>query len=204
MAREAEGFGFLYSDESRSAEELCATLGSALGLERPVPVAVMRRALVDRTFAFHLINSRGNAELLGVLFADPRNRRYEEEDDEPPPSAEGRAVPANTQSSVALALKAGQAAVRWGAAGFRKVPPEVFETRFGACRRCEYLVEPADRVIYKVRLRKESDPRVCSACGCVAARKAALPTESCPVPHSDDPSLNRWGEPIERGRATSS
>ncbi|HUZ23528.1 MAG TPA: hypothetical protein VMV07_07170 [Streptosporangiaceae bacterium] len=158
---------------------------------------------MDKAFAFHLMNCRGNPELLDVLFSDPRNRQYEDDRDEPPVPDEP-AVAGNTPSSLALAWKAGQAAARWGAAGFSRVAPEVFEARFGACQRCEYLVEPPSRVVYKVKLRRESDPRVCAACGCVASRKAALPTESCPVPGGTDPSLNRWGEPMKPGRPTSS
>jgi hypothetical protein len=194
MAHE-NGLDFLYADEHADPEQLCAALGAALGLDEPVPIAVMRRAIVDKTFAFYLKNCRGNPRLLEVLFADPRNERYAGEE----PAGEQPVPPdTGTRSSVALAWQAGQAAARWGAAGFARVAPEVFEARFDACRQCEYLVEPPDRIVYKVRLRKESDPRVCAACGCVASRKAALPTESCPVADRTDPSLNRWGEPLKR------
>jgi hypothetical protein len=96
---------------------------------------------------------------------------------------------------VALAARAGTALARWGSGGFRKVAPEVFAARFGACQACDHLVDPPDRVAYRVRLRQASDPRVCAACGCVASRKAALPTEHCPLPDPDDPTRTRWGDP---------
>jgi hypothetical protein len=194
-------FGFLYSADTASPDELCAALGTALGLEQAVPLEVMRRAIVDKAFAFSLINCQRKPELLAVLFSDPRNREFS---DGGGAVAEGLAIADAEPSGLALALRAGQAVARWGASGFGRVPPEVFESRFGACQRCEHLVEPPDRAVYKVKLRRESDPRVCSACGCVAARKASLPTESCPVADSADPALNRWGEPRRGGRPTSS
>jgi hypothetical protein len=197
----AEEFQFLYSDDERSSEELCIALGEALGLDQPAPVAIMRRALIDRTFVFNLINCRGDSTLLGVLFSDPRNRQYEADPDVErsgprPPSSGGTAALPDVPSSLTLALKAGQAAARWGGAGFARVDPEVFDARFGICQRCEYLVDPPDRAVYKVKLRRQSDPRVCAACGCVASRKASLPTENCPVADSTDPAVSRWGEPI--------
>lgn len=186
--------------EVGSPAELCAALGSGLGLDQPVPVSVMRRAIVDKAFAFHLVNAAGNARLLGVLFDDPRNRQYEDGADSSesalPPSTAAPPDPV-LPSNATLAWRAGQAVARWGASGFGRVAPEVFEARFSTCQTCEYLVEPPDRVVYKVKLRRESDPRVCAACGCVASRKAALPTENCPVPDQADPSLSRWGEPMK-------
>jgi hypothetical protein len=177
----------LLSDGDRSEAEMCAILADELGIDAPVPLAVMRRALVDKLFAFRLMNCQGDPVLLGVVFADPANQRFAD-DTEP---AGTPAVP----SSFRLALRAGKAIARWGASGFGRVEPEVFEARFAACQRCEFLVEPPERVVYKVALRRDSDPRVCSACGCVASRKASLPTENCPVADERDPSLSRWGEP---------
>lgn len=191
-------------------DELCAALGSALGLDQPAPLAVMRRALIDKQFCYYLANSAGNVKLLTVLFADPRNEKYAETAQPSEPRAEQphtRHQPVTAPSNLTLALKAGRAITKWGAAGFGRVSAETFEARFGACQRCEYLVEPPERAIYKVKLRRENDPRVCSACGCVASRKAWLPTENCPVADPADPTVSKWGEPLsadsEKGKPSS-
>ncbi|MFI9155452.1 hypothetical protein [Streptomyces sp. NPDC053367] len=196
---------FLFAEEATSPTKLCSDLGLALGLGQPVPVAVMRRALVDKTFLFHLANCRGHPDLLRVLFSDSANRRYEDDRDPDQEAVNGDSSPVQqdpsaaryTPSSPALAWKAGKAIARWGSTGFARVSPGVFEARFGACQRCEHLVDPPDRAVYKVRLRRQSDPRICSACGCVASRKASLPTEHCPVADEENPGLNRWGEAMQ-------
>jgi hypothetical protein len=166
-----------------SPEEMRAKFGDFLGLEGPAPRAVFRRALVDDHYARYLITSRHRPSLLAVLFKDPRNRQYEE------PEA------ATERSSLELVVKAGGAMVQWSRTGFARVAAETFERRFAACQACEHLVAPPDKLVYKIRFAKASDPRVCNACGCVASRKAHLPTERCPVASADDPALNRWGEP---------
>lgn len=155
-----------------------------LGSEKPVPPAVLRRALADDMFAHYLIVCRNHQPHLTSLFNDPRNRTYERPDD------------IEEKSSILLAAKAAKAFMKWGKAGFSQVDEETFEQRFSACESCEYLVQPPKKLIYKLVASKRSDQRVCSACGCVASRKARLSTESCPVAGRDNPSLNRWGQPM--------
>lgn len=188
-----------------------------LGLDEPVPEPVVHRALVDRPFLHHLVICRGSPSFLQVLFADPRNQAFRAPPDppaapDPPdvtaapidaPEAEPDApdAPAVEHSSVRLVAGAARALARWGAAGLVRTSPEVFERRWSACQGCELLVSPPDRMVYKlVSLGSKSDPRVCSACGCVAQRKARVPTEHCPRADPADPSRDRWGEPRAQDR----
>ena len=179
---------------AESEGELRLHLGEMLGIGKPAPAAVLRRALVDESFALYLVRASGERNLLDLLLSDPRNDAFANEPGILPARSDIDAPAAKTPGDLALIWKAGKAVMKWGAAGFARVPPERFEARFHACEACEYLAAPPDRLIYNVRLSRSSDPRVCTACGCTASRKAALPTESCPVADPDNPRLNRWGE----------
>ena len=67
---------------------------------------------------------------------------------------------------------------------------------FGACRACPHLVDPpADRLLYKLSTGSPVERKICDACGCVASRKARLPSEGCPKADPSDPARTRWGEP---------
>ncbi|NNB93037.1 hypothetical protein HI113_03815 [Corallococcus exiguus] len=167
-----------------SEQELSARFGQFLGLSGGVPLPTLRRAIIDDRFALHLILSRNQPRALKMLFRDPRNTQYE--NTEAP----------EQHSNLELLWKAGKAIAKWGATGFEKIDPKLFEDRFSACQGCEKLVEPPNRVLYKVKLSGASDQRICSACGCVAARKARVPTERCPVADPTKPGLNRWGQPL--------
>ncbi|NEQ34883.1 MAG: hypothetical protein F6K40_00580 [Okeania sp. SIO3I5] len=173
-------------EEVSSWDEMCSVLGEYLGLERPISKAVLRRARQDDRFAGHLFTCRYHADLLKVLLADPRNEKYQLAED----------VKHQQKSNLELIGKASAALLKWGKAGFARVDEATFESRFNICQACEYLIEPPDKLVYKITLSQKSDLRVCSACGCVAARKARLPTETCPVADPSNPSLNRWGDPI--------
>lgn len=187
-----------------SWEEMRERFGRLLGMEGPAPASILRRALVDKKFSYYLMTCREHPGMLKVLLGDPRNKEYERQGEgvekragRPEKSVEAAAVPAAVieRSNIALASQAAGALWRWGKSGFAQVDAATFERRFAACQACPHLVEPTEKLVYKLTLSRRSDRRVCNACGCVAARKAHLPTESCPVADPRDASLNRWGEP---------
>jgi hypothetical protein len=165
-------------------DEMCSVLGEYLGLKQPISKAVLRRAREDDRFARHLFTCKYHPDLLKVLLSDPKNKSYEHPEDIKP----------EQRSNLQLIAKASKALLEWGKVGFTQVDQATFERRFDSCQACEYLIEPPDQLVYKITLSKKSDQRVCSACGCAAARKARIPTETCPVADSANPSLNRWGE----------
>lgn len=169
---------------NESWEDIQAKFGDYLGIEEPVSRGVLRRAMEDSRFADYLITCRNRPKYLAALLNDPRNQEYE------------MLEPTIEKSNRQLAIEAAKALLKWGKAGFSQVDRATFERRFGACQACPHLVEPPNKLVYKVKLSPEADLRVCNACGCVAARKARLPTESCPVADPNQPGLNHWGEPL--------
>ena len=128
--------------EAQSVDEMCVLFGEYLGLNGPVPLAILRRAIEEDLFAHRLITARNYHYMLEVLFNDPHNREYEL-----------REV-AKKRSNLKLVAKATESLVRWGKAGFSQVDQATFEYRFGACQTCEQLVDPPDQLIYKVTLSK--------------------------------------------------
>jgi hypothetical protein len=162
-----------------------AKLGELLGLTQAVPSAVLRRAMEDRRFAAYLANTRHSPELLQVLFDAERTRAYEE--------------PADVEhlSDFDLIGKASASFLSWIRAGAPRIDDATFERRFSACESCEFLGDTPDRLVYRVRLRRGSDTRICTKCGCPAAAKARRPTERCPARDRANPALTRWGEPTE-------
>ncbi len=188
--------------DGESWDELRAQLGEQLDLAGPVPNAVLRRAMVDATFAHRLLVSRGSPAFLAALIEDPVNRRFETVDaasvQEPmaPPGdpPNGHAADAPAPGNPELARRAAAALMAWGKAGFTHVDADVYAARLAACEACPQLREPPDRLAYKVRARRNADMRLCGLCGCVVARKARMATETCPGVDPDDPSRNRWGQ----------
>jgi hypothetical protein len=177
-----------------SEGELGERLGVFLGLTTAAPLPVVRRAIIDPRFCGYLVASRGRPDVLKVLCADPANGNYE---DEPLETVAAPARVATERSNLSLVIKAGVAVARWAASDFSRVDDTTFEARFNACVRCDQLVAPPDKFLYKVRLSARSDQRVCNACGCGAARKAKLATEHCPLADPLNPGFNRWGEPMK-------
>lgn len=171
-------------DETTSWEEVCKRFGEFLGLETAVQSGVLRRAMEDPLYAHDLITSRNTPGFLAVLLRDPQNNEYEP------------VRTADKKSTAELVAKASEAFFKWGKAGFSTVDDETFEQRWSACTSCEHLSEPPDQLAYKIIASKKSDRRVCNACGCVASRKAKLPTEKCPVASPVNPGMNRWGQPM--------
>jgi hypothetical protein len=62
--------------ETDSLPEMCNKFGAFLGLNKPVPMNVLLRAIDDPTFASNLITCRNAPAFLDSLFADPRNKTY--------------------------------------------------------------------------------------------------------------------------------
>lgn len=155
-------------------DDVRARLGEMANLGGPAPAAVTRRVLEDKTFAFYLLFTRDAPSLQRRLLEDPRNAAYERAEQE--------------ISTAALVGSAVKAFARWGGSGFRRLDPAAFAQRWETCLACPKLVEAPDRVIYSGLTILTGDRRVCSACGCVAEKKAQIPTESCP--------LGKWPEPV--------
>jgi hypothetical protein len=181
----------LNTNETTPLPEMCARLGQVLGLGKPVPQAVLLRAIDDPAFAADLITCRNAPGFLAALFDDRRTRAY---------------VPlaAPTQaSSIALAAKAAAALTRWGRAGFSTVDAATLERRESACLACPNLAAP-QAAIQKLAARDIADDRagqrlgnkICMLCGCLVSKKIHLPTEACPDPHPTRANVTRWGEPL--------
>lgn len=178
-----------------SMSEAQTAFGAFLGLDAPIPAPVLRHAFADQYFRHNLILNRNRPEILQRLLQHPRNAEFADAEDE----AESGAAPAapRARSTTELAAKAGKALYAWAKTGFAILDQEAFEARFSACERCDLLSAAPDNWLYGLANSKRGDPRVCGACGCTAARKARLASESCPMPDPADPALTRWGEPIK-------
>ena len=192
-----------------SMPEIRRRFAEFLGLEEPLPDLVIHRALAERPFLHHLIICRGSPRFLQILIQDPKNAQYSH----PPATVtetttsstplSDDAVDRDASGNWRLVAKAAGALARWGAAGIARVEPEVFERRWSACLACPHLVSPPELMVYKLSgalSARQTDRRVCSACGCVAQRKAKLPTEHCPRPDPAQSGLNRWGEALSSRR----
>ena len=169
-------------------EELRAKFSKFLGLNKPVTTGVMRRAMVDSNFAHRLLISRNSQGFLEALMSDPKNRLYELHED--------AATEAPQRSNLKLVGSMTKSLLRWSKAGFTHVDEEIYQQRTSTCKACPHLVEAPNNLVYKIRLTRKEDTKVCNLCGCIAARKARLSTETCPGAHPTQPGINRWGEPL--------
>lgn len=189
----------LAARETESMEELCARLGTFLGREQPVAPSVVRRFSADPEFAQNLITCRQTPAFLQVLLNSPETKKYEQPEDMQPvqkQTAENMAS-AHQRSSLELAAKAAKAFIKWGQAGFSQVDAATYQRRLNACRACPHFVEAGQQIVYRLATTEKDDKRkICNVCGCVVASKARLPGETCPMPHPEDPTLNRWCEPL--------
>lgn len=171
-------------EQVESWSDLCQRFGELMNLGGPAPLPVVRRAMQDDLFAHYLVVTRNSPQMQQMLLQDPKNKAYETPVDAP------------KHSSPALVARAAKAMVKWGKAGFERVDQGTYAQRTEACQRCPYLVDPPDLTAYKM-LKLAGDRRVCAKCGCVASRKAQVPTERCPVADPKNPGLNRWGQPMQ-------
>lgn len=156
-------------------------LGEILGIGRPVSEAVLVSALEDDSYARYLMGSRNAPEVMEMLLANP-------------------SIKVTTADEVAfhgtpeLLMKAAQAFARWTHNGLRRVDDETYSRRLAACRVCEYFTPPPDRMIYRLASGLSQEKYICSLCGCLAATKARMISESCPAPDPLHPELSRWHE----------
>jgi hypothetical protein len=180
--------------------EARAAFGDLLGLDAPVSAGALRHAFADQYYRHNLILNRNRPEVLRHLLRHPRNAEFEQVEEDPfedaPTDAQLASTAVASQGAGQLAAKAGKALFEWAKTGFAVLDQEAFEARFSACERCDMLAEPPDKLVYALTRSKRSDPRVCGACGCTAARKARLASEQCPLSDPADPSRTRWGEPV--------
>lgn len=144
-------------------------LGHILGIDRPVPHSVLRRARSDDRYAARLMIYRESEDLLNSAFSEPDNWAFQR-----PSDFEDR-------STVVLAGAAIGSLARWLVKGAKFVTNDQHEERLNICRACPHLVDPPAKLIYRVALVRTSDPRICNLCGCVVSRKARFATESCPA-----------------------
>jgi hypothetical protein len=158
-----------------SLTDLRRAYAEALGLDEPIPEPALEAIAADPTYARRLFACRGSSQMLGLMLSRP-------------PEV------AQMPSVSAMAATAGAALVRWTQSGFTVVDDVQLSRRLSACSACPNLVAPASTLQKLVSVGTRDD-RICRLCGCPVERKARLPHESCPAPDSDDPSLNRWGEP---------
>jgi hypothetical protein len=140
--------------------------------------------LADDKFAFYLIMAKDNPELKEQLLHDPRNKEYEEKTE------------TKEFTNRELFAKASGALVKWAKAGFTEVDKLVYNKRIAACAVCPHLRKPSAKAVYLVSKLAGGKQAVCGLCGCVASRKAKLPSETCPAKDPLNPEINRWGEPI--------
>jgi len=176
--------------ENESLPEMCERLGIFLGLEKPVPINVLLRAIDDPLYASDLIICRNAPGFLIPLLKDPKNQAYA-------PSQE-----IESKSNWELTQKAVKTLVNWGKAGFSVVDDETLERRENACLACPHLSEP-QKLVQKIIPSKEinqkigqrTGKKVCNLCGCNVSKKIRIPSESCPDKHPTQAAMTRWGEP---------
>lgn len=152
----------------QSGEDLQAALTQYLGLAEPIPQAVVDRARRDDKFASLLFRMANHPDLAHLVI--------EKE------TAATPAMPHYTNGE--LLAGAAKSFLKWGMSGFSVTPQDELEHRMATCKACPNLQEAPDQNIYKIKLSKHADMRVCTLCGCVAARKARITGESCPA--------NKW------------
>ncbi|CAL8975003.1 hypothetical protein RHODGE_RHODGE_04062 [Rhodoplanes serenus] len=168
-------------DEDATLAAVAQRLADLLDLDHPPPERVAAAVLADPLYAHHLMTCKASPAFLRVLLANPP------EMDTAPLHGNGR-----------LVASAAKTLFRWAKAGFALVDDGTFTTRLAVCRACPDLVAPDGRLAYQIleRVAPSDDERICRLCGCVAAKKARLPTENCPAPDAADPAVSRWGEPM--------
>ncbi|GAA3218695.1 hypothetical protein [Actinocorallia longicatena] len=172
----------------RAAELLARWLGTDL----PVSEQALVAALVHPGYQRRLSAARCHRDAVAWLLDRPP---------ELPPSAAHMAglerdVPQH--STAQLLKRASVAMTRWSASGFTAVDEATRARRWAACEACPHLVDVEPTGLYRLSAALRAPSQVCSACGCTAAAKVRLPSESCPVADPADPERTRWGDLLHR------
>lgn len=116
-----------------------------------------------------------------------------------PAASEAPEEAASPPSSASLVFEASRSLLRWAAGSFRVVDDAQYERRISACSGCEHQRAPRGNLVHDVLRAVDPASKVCGLCGCLTAKKARLPHESCPASDPDDPTRTRWGEPRRSG-----
>ncbi len=157
-------------------------MGDLLGLPGPTSPDVLVSALTDQEYARNLLLCKDTPPLLDHLLANPPKQAPAELD----------------HSTAELLTSAARSFWAWTKTGFALVDEATYQRRFGTCKQCPDLVEPPRMRVYQIigADGATDESKACAQCGCVASKKARLPHENCPAPHSDLVGMSRWCEPI--------
>jgi hypothetical protein len=173
--------------------EAQARFAEMLGVDRPLPPGVLRRAMVDSRFAHRLLVSRHAPGFLTALIDDPANERFAPPEEAPADVAEEEEAPA---SNLALLGRAARSLALWGKAGFTHADEATQAHRLAACAACPHARRAPETLAYRLAGGSGSDKGICGLCGCPVARKARMSTESCPGEHPEKAGHTRWDEPV--------
>ncbi len=168
-------------------------LGSLIGLDEAAPANMTARTLNDQKFAMMVSSLGKHPKWRAQFLHDPYNAKFA-----PPAETPFDTDKQSVASVSVLVKKAAQGMLKWGTTGFQMAEPQLMQQRRSACLDCDQLSEPPDTFAYRIAKKvSKGDNRICKACGCIVLKKAAMPTERCPMAALDDPSKSRWGDPIE-------
>jgi len=80
------------------------------------------------------------------------------------------------------------------------VEEKVLSKRLKACESCPHLEKAPDTKLYHLgrRILRPNGDNLCGLCGCFVSEKAKRKTENCPINMTNDTSLSRWGEAMEK------
>ncbi len=177
-------------------EQARQRLAELINLDAAAPAAVTRRALLDKRFATYLMLTRDSPQLQQVLLNDPRTREYDQDADTAPAESSTDA-PQQLRTNSELLAQASRSMLHWGKAGFKRIDDTQRARRWAVCQSCSQLTDPPETMLYQgLRLLTGGDTKICAACGCAANKKVGIPTENCPLPHPEDSSISKWGEPL--------
>lgn len=162
-------------------EEIGRQLQTLLGLERPLADNIVLAVVDDPLLLHHLIVVKNEPALFKMLLTS--------------------ALPAETKATAEvggaqLTLRAANAFLKWASSGFGLVSEAQYKQRLDACSCCPHYVAPPNTPLYRLAkaVGSTGGDKICDLCGCVVAKKARLPTETCPDSSATQPGYNRWGE----------
>jgi hypothetical protein len=168
------------ADRERALADISLALADAIGFEGSPPRALLERVAVDPAFLGRLIDERPTDIAASPLAVE----------------AVAAGIPKWTLPPSAVVLESfARALIEWGRQGFKPVSETQALRRRAACLACDQLREPGMGALGIVHRLVGANSGVCGLCSCAVDRKIRLPTETCPAPSADDPSLSRWGEP---------